>query len=148
VLDLAAPKEMAESAGAPHDRNTDTVPLALRAQALMFGGGAARMQGDYARARAFQEASVALWRSLGDKIGLGQALAGLGLTVSLMGDFARAETVLGECVAVAQASGNPFTVCLALNVRAEVSRLQRQFERAAALLRDGPRCRANCGPRN
>jgi predicted ATPase len=34
VLDLAAPKEMAECAGAPPDRNSDPVPLALRAQAL------------------------------------------------------------------------------------------------------------------
>jgi predicted ATPase len=49
---------------------TPGVPPALHAQALMFGGMLAQMQAGAARARAFLEASVKAWRTLGDRVGL------------------------------------------------------------------------------
>jgi hypothetical protein len=81
----------------------------------MFGGTIARMKGDFITACAFHEDSVALWRSLGDQIGLAQALANLGLTLLDTGELAQAKVVLGEALALARATGDPFALRLALS---------------------------------
>ena len=60
------------------DRESDSVPPALRALTLFFGGAIALLQGDVGRARELLETSVALWRTIDDQVGLAIALCGLG----------------------------------------------------------------------
>src|SRR5262249_7682210 len=58
------------------------------ARAHFAAGWLALFQGDYAAARPHYEASVAIWRALGDRQGLGRALLHLGIITRLQGDLA------------------------------------------------------------
>jgi tetratricopeptide (TPR) repeat protein len=135
MLHLAAPAKV-QREDAPCLSSSDSVAPALRAQALMFGGSIARMKGDFMTALAFHDDSVALWRSLGDQVGLAQALANLGLTLLDIGELARAEVVLSESLALARATSDPFALRLALNWCADLARLRGQYESAAGLCRE------------
>jgi predicted ATPase/class 3 adenylate cyclase len=86
---------------------------AARAAALDGAGVLAWILGDGAAAGARLEASVALWRALGDGRGLGRALANLGLA-ALDRDRAAARPVLEEAVARARAAGDRWGLALAL----------------------------------
>jgi hypothetical protein len=55
--------------------DTSRVQAALRAQVLMFGWRVAQLQADYATARTLIEASVAMWRTLDDALGLAMAVS-------------------------------------------------------------------------
>jgi predicted ATPase/transcriptional regulator with XRE-family HTH domain len=57
------------------------------ARAHFAAGWLALFQGDYAAARPHDEASVAIWRALGDRQGLGRALIHLGIITRLQGDL-------------------------------------------------------------
>ena len=120
VLDLAA-------------SNAEMVPQALYAQALIFAGAATRTYGDFDSARCLLEASVALWRALGDRVGLAQALLNLAATLCLMTELDQATGVANEALAEARAGGNAFTISLALNVLGTVFRLQDKYDRAAVV---------------
>jgi predicted ATPase/DNA-binding XRE family transcriptional regulator len=118
------------------DRTPDGVAPALRAQALMFGGMLARIQGDWAADRVFVEKSVAIWGTLNDDVGLAQALSNLGINQQFRGEFEQSNAALSESLALARAAGQPFSVCLALNALGTLARLERQHERAAEYLRE------------
>jgi non-specific serine/threonine protein kinase len=135
MLHLAAPATV-QHAEALRVSSAESVAPALRAQALMFGGSIARMKGDFVTACAFHEDSIALWRSLGDQIGLAQALANLGLTLLDTGELAQAEVVLGEALALARATGDPFALRLALSWCADLARLRGQYVYAAGPCRE------------
>jgi tetratricopeptide (TPR) repeat protein len=116
------------------ERTSDVVPPALRAQALLFGGIFARIQGDFARARVHLETSVAIWRTLDDDLGLSQGLSNLGANQIFTGQFAQADASLSESLALARAAGQSFTTCLVLNQLGTLARLRSQLERAAEYL--------------
>jgi predicted ATPase/DNA-binding SARP family transcriptional activator/DNA-binding CsgD family transcriptional regulator len=63
--------------------------------------------GDYAQARALGEASLAVWRALGDPEGTAQALSHLGIYVRELGDYARAQALLEEGLALYRTLGAP-----------------------------------------
>jgi tetratricopeptide (TPR) repeat protein len=115
---------------------TMDVPPALHAQALMLGGGIASMDGDYVKARTFSEASVALWRTLGDNAGLALALPGLTHQLLVRGDFEQAEAVQDEALALARADGDPFILSGVMINYGRLALAHKQYERAAAYLRD------------
>ena len=92
---------------------------AARAEALCVAGQMARALGDRAAARPRLEASVALWRELGDACGLGRALAQLGL-LTTASDASAARALLEEAVALARAAGARPDLALTLRMLGNV----------------------------
>jgi non-specific serine/threonine protein kinase len=116
--------------------NTGVVPLALHAQALMFGGIVAQMQADPINARTYLEASLAVWQKLGDQLGLTMTLARLGNEWATRGEFDQADATLSEALAMARHSGDAFTQCGVLLAVSELSICQNRCEDAAAYSRE------------
>jgi predicted ATPase/DNA-binding CsgD family transcriptional regulator/DNA-binding XRE family transcriptional regulator len=112
------------------------VPSRLRADALSWLGGMASAQGSYTQARASYEASVALWRELGDLVMLADDLALLGLNRWLAEDAAAAIAALEESLRLCRANAIPGETATTLRHLGMIARWQGQYERAVALLRE------------
>jgi tetratricopeptide (TPR) repeat protein len=78
-------------------------PTTARAKALYAAGS---LVVHPTRARTLLEESVALWRTLGDRKGLGYALDSLGDEFRMVGELATARAMAEESVALARASGD------------------------------------------
>jgi DNA-binding CsgD family transcriptional regulator/tetratricopeptide (TPR) repeat protein len=87
-----------DGALAIRDGNGGSGQTAARAKALSGGGFLAWMQGDQATARSQLEESVALWREVGDKQGLAQALRFLSGSFESRGDYGAARPLAEESV--------------------------------------------------
>ena len=119
------------------DRESDSVPPALRALTLFFGGVIARLQGDVGRARELLETSVALWRTIDDQVGLAIALCGLGNTKACTREFEQAESALTESLELARGSGSYLRGLSRAEWTSALSlALQGQSERATTFLRE------------
>jgi non-specific serine/threonine protein kinase len=112
------------------------VPPALHAQALMATGPIALMQGDHERHSAVLEASVALWRTLGDPAGLSQALTPLGLGYAARHEFDGARAVLGESLELARSVGDGFLISGPLMFLGMIAYAEDHFQCAIAYLRE------------
>ena len=117
--------------------NTSGVQPALYAQALIFGGIVAQMDGDPARSRTLLETGVTSWRPLGDTVGLAMALANLGYDHAAVGEFEQAETVLSEALALARAGGEAFTLNHTLLDLGRMAYARKQYARAVAYASEG-----------
>ena len=113
-----------------------------RAEALCAAGSLAAVLGDGAAARTRLEASVALWRELGDARGLGRALAQLGFATAPR-DAPAARALLEEAVALARAAGDRSGLAVALRFLGNVEAPRRAapagpapLEESAALFRE------------
>jgi tetratricopeptide (TPR) repeat protein len=107
-----------------------------RAEALALhelGFLASLAEGDAAREAALMEASLALWRELGDAWGTARALNNLGYEAYLQGDFARAATLLNEGVTLAREAGDRSALGYILDSRGVLAEAQGELERAADL---------------
>jgi non-specific serine/threonine protein kinase len=74
-----------------------------RAKALDSAGTLARQQGDYAAAQGMYEESLAIWRKLGERHGMGSALNNLGTLTYLRGDYQTARVLYEESLAMRRA---------------------------------------------
>ena len=90
---------------------------AAQAKALLGLANMAFVTGDIAAALAAREASVRLYRQLGDRQGLGWALAILGYAAMLRGNTAEAEGALAEAIALGRETGDKLTLSFALGVQ-------------------------------
>ena len=106
-------------------------PAALRAKALLGGGRLALLQCDYAPAVRRLEASLRLYRELGDPRGIASSLQVLGSVAREQGRYARAVELHAESLAIAEAAGDRWGVASAHGYLAFASWLQRDFGRAA-----------------
>lgn len=80
--------------GRDHSSANATRANALRGTAVM-----ARVQGDYADARRWNEAALAMFREIGDRTGTAMTLNSLGTLACAIGDLAAAEALIGgECL--------------------------------------------------
>ena len=111
--------------------NSSKMPL--RAKALLGAGAFAWAQGDYARATRFYEASLALYRELGDVMGVADSLNNLGVTVGEQGDNARATTLFEESLALRRERGDTGRIANSLNNLANIAFDQGAYERARTL---------------
>jgi hypothetical protein len=102
----------------------------------MLGGGIAQLQTDLLGAVPSLEASVAMWRALGDPVGLAHALATLAVNRIGCGEFGHAEAMLREGRAMAEAGGEPFTMSEVLTDLGILALMQKQYARAGAYLRE------------
>ncbi len=106
-------------------------PAALRAKALLGGGRLALLQCDYAPAVRRLEASLRLYRELGDPRGIASSLQVLGSVAREQGRYARAVELHAESLAIAEAAEDRWGVASAHGYLAFASWLQRDFGRAA-----------------
>jgi tetratricopeptide (TPR) repeat protein len=106
---------------------------AARAKALYGAGALALFQGDYAAARPLQEASVALWRALGQQAGLAHSLRNLGMIALRHGECDRSSSLLRESLAIFQQIGNSFGTAWALNCLGAVAAAQGDYITARSL---------------
>jgi predicted ATPase/DNA-binding XRE family transcriptional regulator len=105
-----------------------------RAASLASVGAMLRLQGDHARARAWLEESVALWRKLGDQVGLAHALALLGWSLTAHTD--EAFPLLDESVALLRLSGSHWDLAFALLTEGMVCITCGDVVRAQAVLNE------------
>jgi predicted ATPase/class 3 adenylate cyclase len=90
-------------------------PTPERAQVLNGAAGLAYVQGDYAAARAYNEASLAIRREIGDTWGIAASLNNLGLVAFDLGDFAAARTAYEESLAILREMGDRKSIAALLN---------------------------------
>jgi predicted ATPase/tRNA A-37 threonylcarbamoyl transferase component Bud32 len=94
---------------------SDALDQPTRAELLNRAGDMARNQGDLAEGRRLLEQSVALYRELGDRRGLGLALLGLGLAAHALGDIDASKAHQLESVDINRELGNTKALAMALN---------------------------------
>jgi len=87
----------------------------LRARALSAAGLLAYWQGDYPAARAQQDDSLATWRRLGDRKGIGGSLSNLGMVARSQGDYASARALYEESMAISRELGDRWSLAASLN---------------------------------
>ena len=112
-------------------------PASLRAAALRGAGLLALYQNDFGPATALIAESLALWRELGDRQGLGQALNALGLIAHNEGDYARAVALFEEALPLLRAVGDRRVTVLALSGLALTYLCLGDYARATALGEEG-----------
>ncbi len=115
----------------------------VRAKAVYGVGVLAFDQGDYERAQDLWQESLALYRGLGDKLGVASSLNGLALLLRNRGDHARAVALLEESLALCQELGQKGVLAetlyiLALTVRrvGDYGRARGLFEESVTLWRE------------
>ena len=121
------------------------VRAATRANALSGAGTLARDQGDYRQGAALLEASLALFRDLGDREGIASSLHNLGLTASYQGDYSRAASLLEEALALSRELGDSGGIALSLNSLGRTITEQGEYSRAVALLQEALAVRRELG---
>jgi predicted ATPase/class 3 adenylate cyclase len=110
-----------------------------RAEALALhelGALAGLADGNAAREVALTEASLALWRELGDSWGTARTLNNLGYEAYLQGDLDRAVSLLDEGVALARSAGDRLVLGYIVDSRGVVAEAQGDLERATDLYRE------------
>jgi len=85
-----------------------------RAKALAAACLLAWLQGDFRVACSLGEASVTLWRTLGDPFGLAYALHMLASSTAASGDRRKALSLLEECITLCRQSGDTKNLSMAL----------------------------------
>jgi tetratricopeptide (TPR) repeat protein len=137
VDDRRSVDALLELAASPTDASAvSPAQHAQRAHALSLAAVTAQAQGDNARAQSFADASIELWRTLDDPVGLAVAFVQLSACYTARGDFQQGEPIAGEAVALARTCGERFTLCMALATHGLASLVLGRLEGAAALLRE------------
>jgi predicted ATPase/class 3 adenylate cyclase len=101
-----------------------------------LGALAGLAEGDAAQEAALTEASLALWRELGDSWGTARTLNNLGYEAYLQGDLDRAVSLLDEGVTLARAAGDRSVLAYIVDSRGVVAEAQGELERAADLYQE------------
>src|SRR5215217_2579490 len=104
-----------------------------RARALSTAATLARRQGDYDRAEALYQESLAIYRALDDLPSIGSAFNNLGVIALERGDFAAAAALYEDALAAFRAQDDRPRTAAVLNNLGMVARRRRDFPRAMAL---------------
>lgn len=92
-----------------------TAPTAARAKALWGAGLMAMNQGNYQFARGMLEESEAIWRALGDRLGLAITLRDLCLVAHFQGRSSAEQRYAEESVTLCRTTGSKWDLALALD---------------------------------
>ncbi|HUS13628.1 MAG TPA: tetratricopeptide repeat protein [Chloroflexia bacterium] len=109
---------------------------ATRAQVLHGAGVLADGQSDRAATAALLEASLALYRRVGDPAGSADVLYNLGWAAINRGAAAEARALAGESLALHRAAGDRHAVARTLHLLAVIGTLQEDYVTAAGLLEE------------
>ena len=104
----------------------------VRAKALGEAGWLAEAQGDYEQARAAHEASLDVYRRLGDERGIASCLRNLGSVASSQGRYGRATELLGESLTLIRRAGTDTDVVRVLTALGILAISQGEHARAVA----------------
>src|SRR5260370_38781580 len=89
--------------------------LALQARALYRASALSWYLGAFDQVEALSKESLALYRVVGDKLGIGTVLNWLGITVEyLLGDVERARGYSGKSLAILREVNNAYGYCVAI----------------------------------
>ena len=113
-----------------------SAPAALRAWTLAHASGFAWRQGDLELARRHGEQALALFRELGDRVGLGRALGTLASVLARYGEHATADTLNAEALALRREVGDRRGVAMLLNNMGSQANLAGKYARALPLLEE------------
>ncbi|HEX6739191.1 MAG TPA: LuxR C-terminal-related transcriptional regulator, partial [Vicinamibacteria bacterium] len=114
----------------------DGAPAAVRARALSAAGLLAHGQGDYAAGEARHEASLALWRTLGDRHRIADELDGLAGLAQSQGAHDQARALHEESLALRRALADRSGVRASLAELGALAREQGDHTRATRLLEE------------
>lgn len=123
-------------------------PPALRAKAWNGAGALARSQGDYDEARTLGEASVTLYREVGDKLGIATSLTNLGLITYAQGDYTAARALHEESLALRRELGDKRGIATSLNNLGLVAFEQRDYENATSMYAESVEIYRDLGDRS
>ncbi len=118
-----------------------------RAKALQ-GAGILAYYHDVAAARHLLEASVAIFRELGDKRGLGYSLYRLGWLAIIQCDFTAGHSYLEESIAILRELGNRAGLAYALHIMGVIPQAQGHWAAARPLLEESLRILRELGDKN
>jgi non-specific serine/threonine protein kinase len=110
-----------------------SAPILLRRRGLTAAASVALLQGDYAEATRFAEASLAAARESGEDRLVANGLSNLGAIVLAAGDHERAGELLEEAVALARTVGDTRILALALNNLGDHALTVGEYQRAEPL---------------
>jgi predicted ATPase len=110
-----------------------TAPSSVKARASLGLGYLELRQGDYVRAVEDLEASLSLYREVGDRRGEAYALCFLGWIALDRSELQRAEALLEESLALSRAAGTPRDVSVALNALAMLHVYRGAYASATAM---------------
>ncbi len=110
----------------------DRVPPTVRANAFSSRAAEAWARADYRAAAKWSEASLALWREIGDPAGIAERLDALASEVVNLGEVERARALLDESISIWRAIGGRLGLANALNNLGLVAQLQNDFATAQA----------------
>ncbi|MFN2471280.1 MAG: BTAD domain-containing putative transcriptional regulator [Gaiellaceae bacterium] len=114
-----------------------SAPAPLRAKALHGACYVAFLQGEYERGDELGEASLALYRQLGDREGEGRTLHIRGWAAAHRGDVEQAARLAGDSLALARELGHTRGVIVSLNGLANAAAAAGDRKRAVALYEEG-----------
>jgi predicted ATPase/DNA-binding NarL/FixJ family response regulator/transcriptional regulator with XRE-family HTH domain len=109
---------------------------AARAQALQMAALLAMRQADYQTARPLAQESLAIYRDVGDFLGVGRALNRLGTAELHVGNIPCAQSLLEESVLIARKAGDQIGLAWALSNLSGVAYYTRDGAWAGALLNE------------
>ena len=104
-----------------------------RAKALNAAGTFAQNQGDYGAARAMFEESLAIWRALDERRGIGSALNNLGLLTYLQGDYSTARALFEESLAIRRSIDDRVGIAGSVSNLGNLAYLEGDYSAARAL---------------
>jgi predicted ATPase/transcriptional regulator with XRE-family HTH domain/Tfp pilus assembly protein PilF len=113
--------------------NSGRAAPVARARALTGAGNLAYSQGDYTRAVALHEESLALRRELGDEWGIAASLNNLAIVACEQGDYTRGTALNQEALAMRRELGDMRGIAISLNNLGLVASDQGDYTRAIAL---------------
>jgi predicted ATPase/DNA-binding SARP family transcriptional activator len=114
-----------------------------RAKALCGAGGIAWFRGEHVTARHLMEESVAIWRRLGERRGLGIALRAFGWVALDQGDLEAARAAVEESLRLFRELGDEVYTARSLHFLGRAAYLAGEREAGRARLEEGvARCRA------
>ena len=126
---------------------SSSIPASVRAKATNGAGVLAGTQGDFERQDVILQESLALYRELGDKLGVAQSLNNLGSIAYSRGDWERAAALYTESLSLRRELGDKWGIANSLNNLGGVAYSQGDYERAAALYAESLDLRRGLGDR-
>jgi predicted ATPase len=110
------------------------LPPRLRARLYSTSGYVTRSQGDYAAATRRLEESLALFRSVEDKAGIGEVLGQLAVLAFRQEEFEQAKQLFDQSLSLAKEIGDPTEVLYLLRCQADLPLAHGQYAAARNLL--------------
>lgn len=117
-------------------RRARGVPMPILAKALEAAGNLMSVQGDYKRAIALFEESLAFWQMTGNRPEIARALIALGIVVYDQGDDRRAQALFEASLALQRELGDRLGIAHALNSLGCVMNNRGEHKRAMALFEE------------